>query len=234
MSKKLWAVICAWGLALCAHADINWDAYRQLGHINDYAQVLNERERMGLERLLQDLQTQYGVNLNLFTIPSLQNYRIDEMTRYIYQQWDLGRTSGNQSALMVLSREDGTLHLYVGIGLRGVLSNQWVQALANHLQITLETRQFDRAAVEGVTQMVSRVYKKSADLPQRSPRLLGSRAFGGNAQALPIASTVAGVFVVILLGSTLFQAKKSDEFATGNDFERNRTGAFGQKKPRWL
>lgn len=234
MSKKLWAVIALWGLALGAHADINWNAYRQLGHINDYAQVLDEREQLGLERLLQDLQTQYGVNLSLFTVPHLQNYRIDEMTRYIYEQWDLGRTSGNQSALMVLSREDGTLHLYVGMGLRGVLNSQWVQQLAQHLQAALENRQFDRAAVEGLTQMVSRVYKKSADLPQRSPKLLGGGGFGRNTAALPIASTVAGVFVVVLLASTLFQAKKSEDFATGNDFERNRTGAFGQKKPRWL
>ncbi len=237
MLKRLFAICLVCTAASLLRADVNWEAYRQLGHINDYAQVLNDRERMGLERLLTELQMQYGVNLGLFTVPSLERYRIDEMTRYMYEQWDMGRASANQSALMLLNKADGTLHLYVGMGLRGILNNRWTQDLSNRLERLLSKEQFDKASVEGVTMMVSRVYENKDALPKRSVRYLQSKnSFGAmsNAKAMPIASLVAGIFAIGLLVSTLFQAKKTEEFESGTDFERNRTGAFGQKKPQWL
>ena len=59
---------------------------------------------------------------------------------------------------------------------------------------------------------------------------------GGQKSGLPMAAIIAAAFGGFLLLSTLFRAKAYTEksvYDYGRDFERGRTGPFGNKTPRW-
>ena len=237
---RLFLFLIALGVASSAQAATAWDTLPSLGHVSDYAQVLQEKERFTLEGLFQELQTQYGVNLGLLTVKNLERYKINEMAKYLYERWEMGRPSANQAALALLETDNGQLHLYVGMGLRGVLTKGWTEELSEALAPMMESKDFRQVSIALSTSLVRRVYEQSKNLPRRSPRILEA---GGVFSFLPKNSSgmvagIGGLFAALLLGSSLMKAKQqallTSAVVTGRDFGRDRLGAFGNKKPRQL
>lgn len=236
-----WLILTITCVTAGLQAQTDWNAYRQTGQVSDYAQVLASQERKSLEGLLMDLRQQYGVNLGLVTVKSLERYDINEIAKYFYNHWEMGRGSNNQAALMLLSTDDGQVHLYTGMGLRGVLNNKWIEEFSQQLGQKVQERQFDKASVMGMAALVRRVYENASQLPKRNPGALPGNnplaSLTNKVGAMPIASSIAAVFVIILLGAAALQGKKDSmptETTTGNDFERGRGGPFGTKKQRQL
>ena len=236
--KRLLAIAMMMILGCVVRGAVNWDSYRLVGNINDYGYVFNDTERVKMESLLQELYNQYSVKLTLLTVPSMEGYAIGDSTRYVYNMWDLGRNTNNQSALLMVSAADGQMHLYVGMGLRGVLTNQWTNMLSEKVEVLVREKQLSMACIATMTALVKRVYNKANDLPKNSMRLPSTSslaALANGSKTIPFAALLALGFGGILVVATVMQAKKhSSVYEWGNGFERERTGPFGNKHPRWV
>jgi uncharacterized membrane protein YgcG len=235
---RLWVWLIALLGAAALQAQVDWAAYRPVGFVSDYAQLLEERERYGLESLLAEVNTQYGVQLAIVTLPSLERYKIDDIAKFFYQEWGVGRQTQNQSALLILSRADGQMHLYVGLGLRGVLNSRWTRGLESSVEKLVGQGEFNTATVAAATAIVGQVHEHAAELPSRRPvgRAVAS-AKELSINGLPVAALAALGFGGLLFFTTYLRANKEQKDASvyqmAKDFERNRTGPFGGKKPRW-
>lgn len=205
--------------------------------------ILSEKNRLGLETLLDELEMKFGVNLTLLSVTTLQNYDIEESSHYLYDLWNLGATTGDQSALVLLSVEEGRLHIYTGLGLRGVLSSRWQKLMVEQLAPIMESRDYQKALVAAVTMMTRRVYDESAKLPSRSTRLLEQKnqAFGIWQEFLHLlrGNEILAVVVIVVFGGVLVTTvaphphapDEGDEEIKSGGFGRERTGAFGARKP---
>ncbi len=215
-----------------------WGAeYRPLGAVSDYAGVLSEKERLTLEVLLGELRTQYQVELAILTLPNLNGQEVSSLAREVYRDWGLGRDSANQAALLLLNTGQGEIHLYVGMGLRGILTGKWGDSFSDALAGTVEMGDYSRAVVTAATGMTKRIYAQAAELPQRNQRLSSRWRSsptlpGGSSTNIAILGAV--LMGGLLLFSTMMGAgRHTSIYEVGRDFERNRSGAFGNKKPHY-
>ena len=228
------------GSAVAAWGSLDLNSLQQQGPVSDYAGILKPKERVGLSELLTELNARYGIQVGLVTLSSLQGAPIDETTRSLYELWDMGRNTVNKSALLLLSAGDGQMHLYVGMGLRGILTEKWTDALDEKISALVESRRLNDACVAAMTEMATRIYKKSADLPGlgmgMSGELTGGASLLQRGGAVPIVGIIALVIGGLLVVSTVMRAggRQASVYEWGRDFERDRTGPFGNKKPRWL
>jgi uncharacterized membrane protein YgcG len=240
--KRLGLLFLMAGMTLAAvpaHGAVDLNAFQRTGHVNDYAGVLSPRESSGMERLLGELESLYTVDLSLITLPEMDGREIAEAAKDVYDQWDLGRPTNNQSALLLLDARGGQMHLYVGMGLRGVLNRQWIDVMSEKIGAQIENRRYAKACVNAMMAMVQQVYNKSEDLPRMNSRLVKGvgalETMAENRRALPIAGLIAAGFgALLIVGTVMGAGKQTSAYEWGRDFERNRTGPFGNKKPRWL
>gem|GEM_PF-2269312 len=233
-------LFCALMCAATLHGAVDLTILQQQGSISDYAGIFPVKERAVLEELLAELNNRYDVQVSLVTLPNLGETPIERATQSLYDAWDMGRGTLNKSALILLSAGDGQMHIYVGMGLRGVLSTKWIDARAAELSPLMEHHRYEDACVNAIAVVVRRIHDNASDLPKLNTVMVQSPGMAAAAvsdrKALPIAGVIALAFGALLVISTLMQAgnRQASVYDMGRDFERNRTGPFGSKKPRWL
>lgn len=237
--KRFWMIFLIMACGTVAWGAVDWNAIKLTGLVNDTAGILSTKEHENLENLLQELKTSYGVELAFATVPTLEGYNIAKAAHFLYQSSELGRASSNQAALLLLNTHDNQMHLYVGMGLRGILSNKWVSVMSEKIEPLVAQRQFSKACITALSAMTVQVYNRSEELPRNSTRLVNKfhhfETVAGSTKAAPIAALAALLFGGILVVSTVMRAgRQTSVYEWGRDFERNRTGPFGNKKPRWL
>ena len=235
--RKTLAILAVLLAGSLSWGQVNWESYRQLGHVNDYGQVLSAKETAGLERLLVELQNQYNVELGLLTLPSAGQESLPSVAKEFYRQWGMGRDTTNKSALLLVDAKNGAMHLYVGMGLRGVLTRKWTEGLGVQMEPLAESKKLNEACVFGITTLVKRVAGHAGSLPRSGGQIVESAApfvspLTAHVGGLPIAGILAVAFGGLLIFSTVLRAgKQTSAYEWGSGFERERTGAFGAKKP---
>jgi len=93
------------------------------GHIYDYAGILQEiAESTG--RHLQGLQSDYGIEALIVTLPDLpQTYSIEHLAAALFSNWQIGRATGGRGILLVLAEKEKVIKLEVSYELEDVFTD---------------------------------------------------------------------------------------------------------------
>lgn len=92
-----------------------------VGHVNDFAHVMDDDSRAKLESFLAQVQEKTGAELAVMTV---KNTGVDDPMDYkvkVFERWGLGKKGENNGLLLLVAIEQTTAKFETGYGLEGVL-----------------------------------------------------------------------------------------------------------------
>lgn len=91
------------------------------GHINDYANLLQEEDRQRIEQDLITFTASTTNEIAVVTIPSLEGEEISAYALRIFDTWKIGDKKNDNGLLLLISRDDRKVRIQTGYGLEGAL-----------------------------------------------------------------------------------------------------------------
>jgi len=92
-----------------------------VGHVNDFAGVMDEAARAKLESFLVQVQQKTGAELAVMTV---KNTGVDDPMSYkvkVFERWKLGKKGQDNGLLLLVAIEQTTAKFETGYGLEGTL-----------------------------------------------------------------------------------------------------------------
>ncbi|HEX7078178.1 MAG TPA: TPM domain-containing protein [Candidatus Eisenbacteria bacterium] len=115
----LGALAVALALGAAPAAAREWPA--PVGHVNDFARVLDAASADSMESLARELREKCGSELAVVTLPDLGGEEIEPVATDLFAAWGIGRKAENDGVLILLAAEERRVRIEVGYGLEGAL-----------------------------------------------------------------------------------------------------------------
>lgn len=132
----------------------------------DLAHVLSSNEQQILEGSLRHFQNEYGPQLQVLTIPSLQGEPIESYSIKVVDQWKLGDKKKDDGLLLLVVPEDRQTRIEVGQGLEGVLPDVLAGRIIRDVMIPyFKKNQYYVGISAGLQAIASRLGGTLKDVP---------------------------------------------------------------------
>lgn len=93
------------------------------GRVNDYANVISKSDENEVEKYLQMLDDQTGVQLMVLTVPSMGGDDIASYSMKVCDKWGIGHKGKDNGVLLLVAMEEHDLRIEVGYGLEDKLTD---------------------------------------------------------------------------------------------------------------
>lgn len=93
------------------------------GPVIDEASLLSLSGEREISRALKAFQQQYGPQIQVLTLNSLDGVPLEEATIRIVDAWKLGSASGDNGVLFLIAKKERQMRIEVGQGLEGMLTD---------------------------------------------------------------------------------------------------------------
>lgn len=100
--------------------------------VNDEAQVLSDYDRQALERRLVALDDSTSNQIAIVTIPTLNDYPIEEYANKLFRAWGIGNKKTNNGVLVLVAVNDHKMRIEVGYGLEGAIPDVTASDIVNN------------------------------------------------------------------------------------------------------
>src|SRR5688572_33269944 len=94
---------------------------RPSGHVNDFAQVLTEDDRVYLENFLRSIERDTTAEVVVATVTSLDGMTIEEYANRLFADWGIGKRQRDNGVLLLVAPNDREVRIEVGYGLEGTI-----------------------------------------------------------------------------------------------------------------
>jgi len=126
--------------------------------VTDLTGTLNAQQRAALEQSLAEFEARKGAQIAVLMLPSTQPETIDQYAVRVEEAWKLGRKGVDDSALLVIAKNDRRLRLEVGYGLEGAIPDAVAKRIIDN-DITPRFRDGDfyggiRAGVDRIMRLI--------------------------------------------------------------------------------
>lgn len=89
--------------------------------VNDEAHVLSDYDRSTLEQRLVALDDSTSNQIAIVTIPTLNDYPIEDYANKLFRSWGIGDKKTNNGVLILIAVNDHKARIEVGYGLEGAI-----------------------------------------------------------------------------------------------------------------
>mmetsp|Transcript_21194 Transcript_21194/g.9738 ORF Transcript_21194/g.9738 Transcript_21194/m.9738 type:complete len:254 (-) Transcript_21194:466-1227(-) len=93
------------------------------GRINDYANILNYREKVALENLLLKEESATSSQIVLLTISSLNGENLEDYSMQVVEKWKIGQKEFDNGVLLLIAIKEKKIRIEVGYGLESILTD---------------------------------------------------------------------------------------------------------------
>ena len=101
------------------HADVAVPALT--AHVTDQTDTLTPNQQATLEQEIQAYESTKGSQLALLLVATTAPESIEPYSLRVAEKWQLGRNNVDDGAILVVAKNDGSVHIEVGYGLEGAL-----------------------------------------------------------------------------------------------------------------
>jgi uncharacterized protein len=128
------------------------------GLVVDQAQLLEPELRTQLDASLQQYQKQYGPQLQVLTIPSLEGESIEGYSIKVADAWKLGSAKKDDGAMLLVAAKDHQMRIEVGKGLEGQLPDAIAGRIVNDVVAPyFKAGKYDAGIVGGMQAIATRL-----------------------------------------------------------------------------
>jgi uncharacterized protein len=126
--------------------------------VTDLTGTLDAQQTSALEQTLAEFEKRKGTQIAVLMVPTTQPETIEEYAVRVEEAWKLGRKGVDDSALLVIAKNDRRLRIEVGYGLEGALPDAIAKRIIDN-DITPRFKQGDfyggiRAGVDRIIRVV--------------------------------------------------------------------------------
>jgi uncharacterized protein len=133
------------------------------GHVNDFANVLNQQTKEKLELWLTNFESMTGTQIAAVTVTSLEGRPIEEYANELYRAWGIGAKTGenkDKGALLLVAIQDRKTRLEVGYGLEGDLPDGLAGEIIRRMRPDLQQGRYSEAMIIGVRTLLDTLAEK--------------------------------------------------------------------------
>lgn len=123
LAMKVLLVIVALLLPVGATSTLEFPSPK--GAVNDFAQILDDRQEEELEAFLEDFWRRYQVAIVVVTLPEVGLEPLEGAATRLFDTWNIGRTG----VLLLIAWREEQAWVQVGHGLKGTLGEGKVQRI---------------------------------------------------------------------------------------------------------
>jgi uncharacterized protein len=134
-----------------------------VGHVNDFAQIVDSQTKQRLETMLTNFENLTGTQIAVVTIQSLNDRPIEEYANGLYRAWGIGAKTGenkDKGALLLVALQDRRTRLEVGYGLEGDLPDGLAGEIIRRMRPFLQQQQYSQGINVGVRTLVDTLAEK--------------------------------------------------------------------------
>ncbi len=91
--------------------------------VTDQANIISGQEEQALNQYLNQLNSQYGIQMAVLTIPSLEGESLEMYSIQVADEWKLGSADQDNGALLLVAYNEREIRIEVGYGLEAVLTD---------------------------------------------------------------------------------------------------------------
>jgi uncharacterized protein len=138
------------------------------GRVVDQTGTLSAGDVASLTQTLKDLETRKGSQIAVLIVPTTDGEAIEQFALRVAEAWKIGRKKVDDSALLVIAKNDRRLRIEVGYGLEGALTDATTKRIIDEdITPKFKTGDFAGGVSAGVDRMVRIV--NGEKLPEPEP-----------------------------------------------------------------
>jgi uncharacterized protein len=155
------AILVCVGLSFALAQQQRFPAYS--GHVNDFANILDQQTKEKLELWLTNFENMTGTQIAAVTVTSLEGRPIEEYANALYRAWGIGAKTGenkDKGALLLVALQDRRTRLEVGYGLEGDLPDGLAGEIIRRMRPELQQGRYSEAMTTGVRTLLDTLAEK--------------------------------------------------------------------------
>jgi len=167
--KSKWALLLSCSAVLFFSVGVDQFAQTTLrmparvGHVNDFAGVVDERTRQQLENTLDNVKQKTGIEFVVATVESTSGQEIFVFSRQLASDWDIGvRTSPKKSLLLVVAVKEKQSFALFSRSAQSDLPEGVLGALSQGMRTLINSGKFSEGLNAGIQRFVSVLAQKLA------------------------------------------------------------------------
>lgn len=106
---------------LPALAEYNPPQYRS--EVNDFANILQPNNINIMLNTIRELRAKTGAEIAVVTLPTLDNYPIEDVGLSIARTWQVGQRGKNNGLVIIIAPNERKMRIEVGYGLEGIIND---------------------------------------------------------------------------------------------------------------
>lgn len=131
--------------------------YALNGPINDYSNILSEKDKSQLTQSLMDEYKKSGTQVAVLIIDSLDGQSIEEFSIKMVEKYPLGQKGKDNGVLFTLVVNDRKVRIEVGRGLEGTLTDLKSKRVLSQAKPYFKSKQFSEGVVIVVNEIVKTI-----------------------------------------------------------------------------
>lgn len=154
---------------------------RPTARVNDFAGVVDERTRLRLENVLENLKQKTGIEFDIAMIKSTTGQDIFDFSRQLALDWGVGaRTSKRKSLLLVVSVNERASFTQFSKSVQGELPEGVLGEMGQRMRAFIDAGQFSEGLNAGVQHFVTSMAQKlgvnAEDFDKAAPAVSAANA----------------------------------------------------------
>jgi uncharacterized membrane protein YgcG/tetratricopeptide (TPR) repeat protein len=144
-------------------AQTQTDVPARTGHVNDFAGVVDEKTKLQLTNLLENLKQKVGIDFAVVTVPSTGGREIFGVSRQLAMDWNVGaRATKSKSLLLVLAVNEKESFTQFSRSVQGDLPEAVLGEMSQRMKALINAGDFGAGLNAGVHHFVSSMAQKLA------------------------------------------------------------------------
>lgn len=171
--KLKWLLLLSFSTALFCFPGVNPSAQTdpqtpaRVGHVNDFAGVIDEQTRLQLRNILENVKQKTGIEFAIVTVESTEGQEIFDFSRQLATDWKVGaRNSPNKSLLLVVAVKEKESFTQFSRSVQGELPDGVLGEMGQRMRTHVNAGRFSQGLSDGVNHFVNSIAQKLALNPE--------------------------------------------------------------------
>jgi uncharacterized protein len=185
------------------------------GHVNDFANILDQETKQKLELWLTNFENKTGTQIAVVTVPSLEGRPLEEYANELYRAWGIGAKTGehkDKGALLLVAVQDRRTRMEVGYGLEGDLPDGLAGEIIRRMRPGLQQGRYSEAMTTGVRTLLDTLAEKwNVNIAGIEDRRYAYQAPSQPPQmgsGMGLICLLIGIVIFFVLISSIFRARR--------------------------
>ena len=127
------------------------------GRVRDQANILSPATERSLKAKLDKAEAQWGQQMAVVTVPSLEGYTIEDYSIGYARAWGLGDKDRNDGLMLLVAPNERKVRIEVGKGIERSFTDLYAKSVINMMLPYFRQGDFDAAVSTGVDELVIRM-----------------------------------------------------------------------------